>query len=99
MEGAKRMTIEQLKDAIKLISGTYPIEKVFLFGSRADGTNKSDSEVDLIIEFSTRVSLLTISSVKVQLEEMLNLDVDIVHGPLRETDLLEVEKVVELYAA
>ena len=33
------------------------------------------------------------------LEEMLNLDVDIVHGPLRETDLLEVENVVELYAA
>jgi predicted nucleotidyltransferase len=55
--------------------------------------------VDLIIEFSKRVSLLTISSVKVTLEEMLNLDVDIVHGPLRETDLLEVEKVVELYAA
>lgn len=29
---------------------------------------------------------------------MLNLDVDIVHGPLKETDLLEVENVVELYA-
>jgi predicted nucleotidyltransferase len=54
--------------------------------------------VDLIIEFSKRVSLLTISSVKVTLEEMLNLDVDIVHGPLKETDLLEVENVVELYA-
>lgn len=93
------MTIEHLKEAMKLISGNYPIERVYLFGSRADGTNRSDSDVDLIIEFSKRVSLLTISSVKVELEEMLNLDVDIVHGPLRETDLIEVDKVVELYAA
>ena len=93
------MTIEQLKEAMQLISRGCPIERVYLFGSRADGTNKSDSDVDLIIEFSKRVSLLTISSVKVELEEMLNLDVDIVHGPLRETDLIEVEKVVELYAA
>lgn len=93
------MTIEQLKEAMQLISRSYLIERVYLFGSRADGTNKSDSDVDLIIEFSKRVSLLTISSVKVELEEMLNLDVDIVHGPLRETDLIEVEKVVELYAA
>lgn len=99
MKGAKRMNIDQLKEAIKLISNHYPIEKVYLFGSRADGTNKSTSDVDLIIEFTKRVSLLTISSVKVELEEMLNLEVDIVHGPLRETDLLEVKKVVELYAA
>ena len=42
-------TIEQLKEAIKLISDNYPIERVYLFGSRADGTNKSDSDVDLII--------------------------------------------------
>ena len=93
------MTIEQLKKAMQIVSNHYPIEKVYLFGSRADGTNKSGSDVDLIIEFSKRVSLLTISSIKVELEEMLNLDVDIVHGPIRETDLLEVEKVVELYAA
>lgn len=93
------MTIELLKEAMKLIAKSYPIEKVYLFGSRAEGTNKSDSDVDLIIEFYQRVSLLTISSVKVELEEMLNLDVDIVHEPLRENDLIEVEKVVELYAA
>lgn len=84
---------------MKIVSHHYPIERVYLFGSRADGTNKSSSDVDLIIEFSKRVSLLTISSVKVELEEMLNLEVDIIHGPLRETDLIEVEKVVELYAA
>lgn len=93
------MSIEKLKEAMKLVSKKYPVERVYLFGSRAAGTNKSDSDVDLIIEFHTRVSLLTISSMKIELEEMLNLEVDIIHGPLRDTDLLEVEKVVELYAA
>ena len=38
------MTIEQLKEVIQLISKKYPIKKVDLFGSRADGTNQSDSE-------------------------------------------------------
>ena len=98
-KGARKMTIERLKEVILLISEKYPIEKVYLFGSRADGTNKSDSDVDLIMEFSKRVSLLTLSSVKIELEELLDLEVDIVHGPLRETDLIEVKKVVELYAA
>jgi len=93
------MTIEQLKEVIQLISKKYPIKKVDLFGSRADGTNQSDSDVDLIIEFYTNVSLLTLSSVKIELEEMINLDVDIIHGPLRETDLIDVKKVIELYAA
>ena len=93
------MTIENLKEVMILISKKYPIEKVYLFGSRAEGTNKNDSDVDLIIEFSKRVSLLMLSSIKIELEELLQLEVDIVHGPLRETDLIEVKKVVELYAA
>ena len=93
------MNIEELKEVMVLISKKYPLERVYLFGSRAEGTNRSNSDVDLIIEFSTRVSLLTLSSIKIELEELLNLEVDIVHGPLRETDLIEVKKVVELYAA
>ena len=55
--------------------------------------------MDLIVEFSEAVSLLTLSQIKYRLEEMLNLSVDIVHGPLRSDDLLEVGKEVELYVA
>ena len=93
------MTIEKIKEAMELMSKNYPVERAYLFGSSADGTNRTDSDIDLIIEFTKRVSLLTISSMKIELEEMLNLEVDIVHGPVRETDLLEVDKVVEVYAA
>ena len=93
------MTIERLKESMRLVSKKYPIERVYLFGSRAEGTNRTDSDVDLIIEFSKKISPLTLSSIKIELEELLHLEVDIVHGPLRETDLIEVKKVVELYAA
>ncbi len=43
--------------------------------------------------------LLTLSQIKLRLEELLNLNVDIVHGPIRNDDLLEINKEVELYVA
>ena len=43
--------------------------------------------------------LLTLSQIKLRLEELLNLNVDIVHGPIRSDDLLEINKEVELYVA
>lgn len=93
------MTIETLKSSISSVTREYPIQKISLFGSRAEGTNRADSDVDLIIEFSEPVSLLTLSGLKIQLEEILGLGVDIIHGPVRKDDLIEVRKVVELYVA
>ena len=93
------MTIEDIKNKILEIIEYYPITKIILFGSRASGTNSADSDVDLIMEFNEPVTLLTLSQIKCQLEEMLGLKVDVIHGPLRETDMIEVDKGVELYAA
>lgn len=93
------MTMEVLRNSILTIATEYPIKKVMLFGSRADGTNHEDSDVDLIMEFSLPISLLTLSIIKLRLEDMLEVGVDIVHGPIQETDLIEVGRVVELYAA
>ena len=36
---------------------------------------------------------------KLKVEEILKVGVDIVHGPIEESDLIEIGKVVELYAA
>ena len=93
------MTIENIKEKVANVAEQYPIKQVLLFGSRADGTNKEDSDVDLIMEFYEPVTLIALSSIRIQLEEMLELEVDVIHGPIRETDLLEVGKVIELYAA
>ena len=93
------MTEEMIRKAVLSLVTEYPIKKVTLFGSRASGTNQEDSDVDLIMEFSAPISLLTLSEIQCQLEDMLNLDVDVIHGPIRDTDLIEVGKEIELYAA
>lgn len=93
------MSIENIKKAVLDIIPAYSVSRVVLFGSRADGTNNENSDVDLIIEFYSTVSLLTLSQIKCELEEKLGLDVDVIHGPIREDDMIEVGKEVELYVA
>ena len=93
------MTIEMIKKALPTVISHYPITRIVLFGSRAEGTNKVDSDIDLIIDFNAPITLITLSQIKYELEETLGLEVDVIHGPIQETDLLEVGKVVELYAA
>lgn len=93
------MTIEILKSVVLTIVNEYPIKRITLFGSRAAGTNHENSDVDLIMEFSMPISLLTLSIIKLKLEEILNVGVDIIHGPIEESDLVEIGKVVEIYAA
>jgi hypothetical protein len=92
------MTNEIIKSKVLEIVASYPIKKIFLFGSRADGTNRADSDVDLIIEFTEPVSILTLSQIKCELEESIGLAVDVIHEPIREDDMIEVGRVVELYS-
>ena len=57
-----------------------------------------ESDVDLLVEFVTpSVSLLTLSSLQLQLEEELQVSVDLVHLPLPEKTLLILGEVIELY--
>ncbi|MBR6435850.1 MAG: nucleotidyltransferase domain-containing protein [Thermoguttaceae bacterium] len=93
------MTIEDIKKAVLEIVELYPISRVTLFGSRANGSARPDSDVDFIIEFNKPVTLITISQITETLENLLQTNVDVIHGPVRETDLLEIDKEVELYAA
>ena len=93
------MTNEQMRKTIISIAQKYKLKKVVLFGSRAEGTNTEQSDIDLIVEFLCPVSLLVLSDLKCSLEEEWGLDVDIIHGPLQENDLIEVGKEIELYAA
>ena len=93
------MTIETIKNAVLELIDRYPISRVTLFGSRASGTNSENSDVDLIMEFYAPITLITLSAIKLNLEEMLRLRVDIIHGPVTEDDMIEVDQEVVLYAA
>lgn len=92
------LTVEQIAESVSVASREYPLRKVELFGSYANGTSTPQSDVDLLVEFSLpRVSLLTLSALKIRMEELLGTEVDIIHGPLPEGCLLEVNRRIPLY--
>jgi len=94
------LTVQQIADGVSVASREYPLRKVELFGSYANGKNTPQSDVDLLVEFmQPRVSLLTINSLKYRMEELLGTDVDIVHGPLLPDAMLEVDRRIPLYGA
>ena len=94
------LSVQQIMDGVHVASREYPLKKVELFGSYANGKNTPQSDVDLLVEFSQpSVSLLTISALKFRMEELLGTDVDIVHGPLPEDSMLEVDRRIPLYGA
>ena len=94
------LTIEEIKNTVAKIAPQYNLKKVTLFGSRANGTAKENSDVDLLVEFDTAaVSLLKLISLKNTLEDIWNLNVDVIHAPIPENSILIVEKEIEIYAA
>lgn len=93
------MSNDIIKEKVLLVVKEYPVKRVVLFGSRAEETNQENSDVDLIMEFYEPISLFMLSDIRLRLEEILGLEVDIIHGPIREGDLIEVGKEIELYVA
>ena len=82
--------INKIKEGVSLAAMEYPIRKASLFGSYAEGQAHSGSDVD-------SVSLLTLNALKYRLEEILGIDVDVIHGPLSEDSMLVLRKVVPVY--
>ena len=93
------MTNDIIKEKVLSIVEEYPVKRIVLFGSRAEETNRENSDVDLIMEFSVPISLFVLSDIKIRLEEILGVSVDLIHGPIRDGDLIEVGKEIEVYVA
>ena len=94
------LSLQQISEAANIVSKEYPIVKMELFGSYADGRNTPESDVDLLVEFKTRsISLITLCSLKNRMEELLNTPVDIIHAPIPKGSIIEIGRVVPLYAA
>lgn len=92
------LDIEKIREGVHTVVSEYPIKKVELFGSYAEGTNNEKSDIDLLVEFVTpTVSLLTLNALKYRLEEIYNISVDVVHGPIDKNTLISIGKVVSLY--
>ena len=93
------LTIEEIKKTVAEIAPQYNLKKVTLFGSRANGTAKEDSDVDLLVKFSDDSTLLTLISLKHKLEGIWNLSVDVIATPVPKDSIIEIQREVEIYAA
>lgn len=85
---------EKVSEAVR----DYPVKRVDLFGSYVHNSQSAASDVDLLVEFtSPTVSLLTLSSLRMNLEEQLGVFVDLLHAPLPKDSFLEIGETVTLY--
>ena len=99
MNEKKALTIEDIKKTVAEIAPKYNLTKVTLFGSRATGKNREDSDIDLIVDFPDNAGLLTLISLKHKLEDIWNLNVDVISRGGIDGSTLEIEKEVIIYAA
>ena len=57
------LAVAEIADGVKEVAADYPVERIELFGSYAQNRATDNSDVDLLVEFtSLAVSLLTLSS-------------------------------------
>ncbi|WP_028309759.1 nucleotidyltransferase family protein [Desulfitibacter alkalitolerans] len=92
------LTTHQIKVLVSDIIVKYPVKKLSIFGSYADGTAHENSDIDILIEFlHTNVSLIMLYDIKEELEIKLSRKVDLIHAPLDENTLIAVNKVVDIY--
>jgi len=65
---------------LKSFFPAYPIEKAWLFGSYARGEETNNSDIDILVKFdkNAKISLFDYIGIKVDLEENLQKNVDLV---------------------
>lgn len=77
---------EAIINMLREYLSSKPVRKAWLFGSCSRGEETAESDIDLLVSFDSnaRISLMTISGMSIDLEEMLGREVDIVpEGSLR----------------
>lgn len=80
------MSTQAMTEQIAEYFKTQPVLKAWLFGSFARGEETADSDVDILVEYdkNARISLLTISHMMGELEDLLGRKVDLAEeGTLR----------------
>ena len=92
------LTHETISNAVNKAALLHPMKRAYYFGSYADGRATNASDLDLLMEFhQPRASLFVLSAIKFDLEDQLKVPVDVIHAPLPDDSILEIDKVVQVY--
>lgn len=91
--------MQPIREKIIDILRRNDVKRASFFGSIVRGEMTEESDVDLLVEFKGRKSLLDISGLKIELEDALNRRVDVVtyrslHPLLRDRILAEQVPII-----
>ncbi|HDD59762.1 MAG TPA: hypothetical protein ENF69_02315 [Euryarchaeota archaeon] len=67
---------EKIKELIEILK-KHGVKRVKVFGSYVRGEAKPDSDLDVIVDFSERKSLLEIVGIEQEVEDRLGIKVDL----------------------
>ncbi len=76
--GNSKNLLSDIKPKIVRILRRQGIKKAGIFGSYVRGEQKKKSDIDILIQPAKDMSLLDFSGLKIELEEVLNIKVDLV---------------------
>ncbi|PJE81849.1 hypothetical protein COU58_00285 [Candidatus Pacearchaeota archaeon CG10_big_fil_rev_8_21_14_0_10_32_42] len=78
----KEAQINEIKEKIIPFLKENQIKRAGIFGSFVRGEQNKESDVDILIEINKRWSLLDLVNLKISLENLLKMDVDLVEYKL-----------------
>ncbi|KAF5437721.1 hypothetical protein C5S35_02620 [Candidatus Methanophagaceae archaeon] len=91
--------IEELKKTLIDVLRKHDVKKAALFGSIVRGEATDESDIDILVEFEGRKSLLDLAGLKLDLQEIVRRNVDVLtykslHPLLKERILSEQEVIL-----
>jgi len=75
------MTSQDMEKSLVSILQRHDATRIAIFGSRSRGEARPDSDLDVLVTFSTTKSLLALVSIERELSESLGLKVDLLTEP------------------
>ena len=93
-----RTHIEDIKKRILPVLRRYDVVRAAIFGSFVRGDYKDGSDIDILVEFKGEKSLLDLAGLKISLEELLGMKVDVLTynslHPLLKDRILNEQEVI-----
>ena len=81
--------IQRLKEIVRPIAEQYGVERVSLFGSRARGEERPDSDYDFLISSGKIKSLFTLGGFYMDMKDAVGADVDVVTDTCNDPEFVQ----------
>jgi len=94
-----KIHVEEIRRKIFPLLQRYDVARAAIFGSFARGESTKRSDIDILVEFKGEKSLLDLAGLKIALEELLKMKVDVLtynslHPLLKDSILSEQEIIL-----